>query len=973
MKQSVLPSWPGRTPRNCLALGVATAALIIALAPAPTQAAPKHFLPGVDAEVLTGRIYVRVSAEAGAELAQKSGGLQIAGIPVEPLLDELSLGKLHRHKTVAGKDRREAIERLERWLVARPLDRGEWENAWVRLRASASVERVEPAYIHRITAVPDDPLLGVQAHLQLLDAFAAYDLVKGEQGEVVLGIVDGGSEWDHEDLAANVYRRAGEIPDNGIDDDTNGFVDDVLGWDFPAGDGDPTASVNTPSNAIHGTHIAGIVAGVSDNGVGLAGLSWNAKVLLVNAGAEDPEDDHFILHGYEGLMYVALNGARIINASWGRSSGRWSDFEFDVVSAIDALDVLVIAAAGNGVEFQPFYPAYYPSVLSVTRVGLDWKHPWSANHDDWIEISAPGSIWSTAANGKYQVLIGTSQSAAAVTGVGALVLTQHPEYTASQLREHLRWTARDLSALNPEYDGLIGSGSVDPVAALTAQPSALRITDFSTSPLAGAGSGAIEVRFQLHNEILPTSSAVIHLESDHPDIVLQHTLLQTGSLAAGQTLDVRRGLSFSIAEGAPYGEIAVLVLRIDNGERKLTQAFYVEPRPLHMNLESPVLRMTQTANGRLGYTQPLRPRDQGGVGLRRAKGPSRIQTGSLLVAVGSDYVADALLELSTPSNLRDFRPTAEAALFSLEGGVSARSVHSRYEDSGSSSPRGLQISQSSWAFDDPARADFLLSRYTVSSASRDLEAVRIGVLCDTELNTLGFEEADEIRYLPQHQLLIASGNGPEKLGIGIVEAPGSPGWNWLHDLRPESSAERTYLYDPGDFEHTPSDADLVGLLSVSAGAEASQIGRVAAVLSAGPFDLALGEQRAFVIAYALADSELELIDAMRRAREAYAFMEEGFSAEEPRQLRLLGAVPNPFNPSTEIRFALPREGPVELDIYDLRGQLVLRLHRGSLGPGYHRIPWKGVDERGRSVASGVYFVSLRSSQESDSQRLTLIR
>ena len=197
------------------------------------------------------------------------------------------------------------------------------------LAAAPGVVYAEPVLVNRTQASdtweradPDDPRFDEQTELRRLRLPEAWDEVKSEDGapRVVIAIVDGGGEWRHEDLRANVWTNQDEIPGNGVDDDGNGFIDDVHGVNFANGDdtdNDPTGLPETPGNANHGTNSAGAASAVTDNNVGVAGAAWNADLMHINAGCEGAEGDGGICYGYEGVLYAAANGADIINASWG--------------------------------------------------------------------------------------------------------------------------------------------------------------------------------------------------------------------------------------------------------------------------------------------------------------------------------------------------------------------------------------------------------------------------------------------------------------------------------------------------------------------------------------------------------------------------------------------------------------------------------------------------------------------------------
>ncbi len=346
--------------------------------------------------------------------------------------------------------------------------------AW--LGRTPGVAYAEPLFMHRIDALqadPNDPLYSDQTHLRHMRMPQAWDIVKGAEGNppVVIAIVDGGTDWRHEDLLGNVWTNSGEIADNGIDDDQNGFIDDVHGANLANGDdtdNDPTGLPGTPFNAWHGTGVAGAAGAVTDNGIGIAGASWNAELMLINAGCLT--GDRRICWGYDGILYAAANGADIINASWGGYGAR--AYGRDVVAAATDLGALVVAAGGNDnlslMDF-PYHPGGYPRVLAVGATDKDSRRKAGfSNYGTPIDVYAPGvAINSTAPDGAYRPANGTSFSSPLVAGLAALVKTRSPSMTLDQIREQVRLTSESIDDDNPGFPaGALGGGYVNAEAAL---------------------------------------------------------------------------------------------------------------------------------------------------------------------------------------------------------------------------------------------------------------------------------------------------------------------------------------------------------------------------------------------------------------------------------------------------------------------------------------------------------------------------
>ncbi|MBC7638719.1 MAG: S8 family serine peptidase [Rhodoferax sp.] len=307
-----------------------------------------------------------------------------------------------------------------------------------------------------------------------LGAPAAWAALAGAStAPVTVAVLDTGMDFSHPDLAGHVWTNPGEIPGNGIDDDRNGYVDDVHGWDFQHGD--PTV-YDDPSLDRHGTHVGGIIGAVRDNGTGVAGVADNVRLLpLKFLGADGGATSDAI----RAIAYADAAGARIINASWGGP-----EYSQALRDAMAASPALFITAAGNGGsdgigdddDLIAEYPTSYRlpneiSVAAVTNTGA--LASWSNYGPISVALGAPGQdIVSTVPGGLYGYLSGTSMAAPMVSGVAALVAQARPSLSAAGISAVLRSTARPLPALA----GKVTTGAVVDAAAAVAAALALPST-----------------------------------------------------------------------------------------------------------------------------------------------------------------------------------------------------------------------------------------------------------------------------------------------------------------------------------------------------------------------------------------------------------------------------------------------------------------------------------------------------------------
>jgi len=316
----------------------------------------------------------------------------------------------------------------------------------------------EPNYLFFPEYVPDDPDYAVRQspYLARLEMTAAWDVTTGRP-EIVVAILDTGVNTSHADLAAGIWTNPGEIPGNGVDDEGNGFVDDVHGWDFAEDDNLPTDDHG------HGTHVAGIVGARIGNGLGIAGMAGNVTLMPVDVfrGGTGTYADLI-----EAIIYATDNGADVINMSLGATS--YSRGEEAAVDYAAAAGVVVVAAAGNTARNSYFYPAAHPNTIAVAATDASDIRAGFSTYGEFVDVAAPGvAIWSTYFSG-YGPLSGTSMAAPHVAGLAALILSADPTLTAAQVRARIEGTADDLGATG--WDPYFGYGRINARRALEGLP-----------------------------------------------------------------------------------------------------------------------------------------------------------------------------------------------------------------------------------------------------------------------------------------------------------------------------------------------------------------------------------------------------------------------------------------------------------------------------------------------------------------------
>ena len=338
------------------------------------------------------------------------------------------------------------------------------------LGKNPNVVYAEPDYVVSAIATPNDPLFPQLWGMAKINAPAAWDVSTGP-ANVIVGDIDSGIDYTHPDLADNVWVNPGEVAGNGLDDDHNGYVDDIHGWDWANNDNDPL------DDHFHGTHTAGTIGARGNNGVGVVGVNWNVQIAglkFLNAQGSGSTSDAIL-----ALQYATAEGMRVTNNSWG--GGGNSQALYDAIAAArdSGSGSLFVAAAGNNSfdnDLLPFYPASYDldNLIAVAATtSTDGLASFSNYGATSVDLGAPGVGVLSTVPGGYDTYSGTSMATPHVSGAAALLLALNPNWTYAQVRDRIFCTARPVSALagNTVTGGILDVGAALGSATCAAPPS----------------------------------------------------------------------------------------------------------------------------------------------------------------------------------------------------------------------------------------------------------------------------------------------------------------------------------------------------------------------------------------------------------------------------------------------------------------------------------------------------------------------
>jgi|GEM_PF-1808488 len=350
----------------------------------------------------------------------------------------------------------------EHWKVDTLLQNYDLLQIIDSLNSNPFIEYAEPNYILRADVIPNDPSYGDQWALNNtgqnggtpdadIDAPEAWDITTGDTN-IVVGVLDSGIDYNHPDLADNIWTNWDEIPNNGIDDDNNGYIDDIHGWDFYNNDNDPMDDYG------HGTHVAGTIGAVSNNSIGVTGVAWDVRMIALKFLGSDGSGP--TSGAVSAVEYATVNGVKLTNNSWG--GGEYLQTLYNAIAESDTSGVLFIASAGNDTRDNdniPNYPANYdlPNIVSVASTdrndSISTFSNWGLNT---VDIAAPGTaIYSTLPNNTYGTLNGTSMAAPHVSGGVVFAWSQFPGFSSHQIKQQILGGSDYIQ----NFDSLINSGS----------------------------------------------------------------------------------------------------------------------------------------------------------------------------------------------------------------------------------------------------------------------------------------------------------------------------------------------------------------------------------------------------------------------------------------------------------------------------------------------------------------------------------
>ncbi|HXH99193.1 MAG TPA: S8/S53 family peptidase [Sphingobacteriaceae bacterium] len=815
------------------------------------------------------------------------------------------------------------------------------------LLLDATIEYAEPRYIFHTSYLPNDPFISDQNYLNQIKAPQAWDFVRNSSS-VLIGIVDSGSDLEHQDLAANIFLNTAD-PVNGLDDDRDGYVDNYRGWDFVGKSSSSIVEDNNPDVASdlsdHGVHVSGIASAVTDNSVGVSSISFNAKLLIVKAGADD--DGTSIFRGYEGIKYAVDKGALIINCSWGGSGG--GSYGADIINYALSKGCLVVAAAGNDNTDAPEYPAAYPGVMAVANVTSTDVRSGSSNYGYYVDITAPGNaILSTVNNNRYTSFSGTSMSAPMVSSTAALVKSRFPSFNMQQVGEQIRVTADFIDDKNPGFEAKLGKGRLNVFRAITVVSPSLRnqkltIVDKTNGSIPAGDT--IKISFDVKNFLSPASGAMISLSSLSPFVRILTPSVSAGVIGTNETKFLvgpfRVIIDKSIPDNTPV-EFRIDYAANGNSYRDFEKFIIVAARD-YLDVNVNQIATTMTSVGRIGYSKPESTDGQGFI----YKGESLLYEASLMIGNSPSRVSNNARGTSGNWDehfIKKMRATR------VQGTSAAFDGRAEFDDSASPEPFNIHVNHRVLAYSSAPDDKYVIAEYEIkNSNTTDFSNLYIGMFADWDINGDG---RDVTKYDAANRLGYVYAKTGSKLyaGVKLLSNASQPAYYPLSYQVQGNPLQSGGFTIAEKFETLSS-----GIKSLGLGESSANGYDVMFVIGSGPYTVKAGRSIKVAFAFLGGDNLNDLTGSAVAAQNKY----ESLNARAPLpaisdQLILKQNYPNPVTSFTTIEYNIPVDGKVELSLYNTLGQRVKNMMNQNISQGYYTIETDLSD-----LPEGVYICKLR--------------
>jgi serine protease len=712
---------------------------------------------------------------------------------------------------------------------------------------------------------------------------------------------------------------------------------------------------------VHGSHVSGCAAAVTDNATGVAGAGFRCRFLPVKTSFDNSITS--IDHGYEGIVYAADHGCSVINCSWGRRGGP-SQFEQDIIDyATVNRGALVVASAGNQGKEADFYPASYRHVLSVAATNQYDNKSGFSNYSYFVDLCAPGdSINSTVYNDTYGALSGTSMSAPLVSGCAAILRSFRPALTADQAGMQLRATCDDIYSVggNAAFSRRLGKGRVNLFRALTdsltpgVEVTSRKITDAAHANFLPGDTLYLTALFT--NLLHPTSALTVTLSTAAAYVSLLDSTFAAGVLG---TLDTVSNFSVPyrivLSPSTPTNAATEFTLTLRDGGYTDFYSFRINLNTDYLNITVNDVSTTVNSRGRFGYNQVDQTE---GLGFTYLSDQSLLYEGGLMVGYSQAAVSNCVRNTGAGAD-NDFVLTDRIRV--VPAVVADFDAAGRFGDGAAAVPVPVTVTQAVYAWNNDPYRKFIVLRYALKNS---------GISPRSNLYAGLFADWDIANYTHNRC---------------AEDAARKMGYAWSADTGLFGGVK---VLSQTPFGHYAVDNDSSGLggLNLTDGfstaekylsmttsrAQAGVFGQgkdVIDIVSTGPFTLAPGDSVIVAFAVLAGDSLASLQASADAAQVLYdSLLTAVREIPSGSAWGIVAVFPNPARGDATLEVETDTYGPVRYAVTDLSGRTVATRDEAPRPPGRHRVTL-GVS----SLSTGLYLVRMQSGTRNMTVRLSVIR
>ena len=857
-----------------------------------------------------------------------------------------------------------------------------------QLLATGIMEFAEPHYIYQMhNFIPNDPAAnstststGQNGFFTRIRAYAAWDLaLGGSQGNanVIIGIVDSGTDTDHPDLASQFVHNAAD-PINGTDDDNDGYIDNYTGYDLGGADYNNVVGDNDPNimgnNNDHGSHVSGCAAAATNNNVGVAGIGFNCKLLPVKCAADNDTRGTggagYIIAGYEGITYASDHGAKIINCSWGGPGG--GSFGQTIINyATVNKNVLVVASAGNSNLDEQNFPASYNYVLSVaaTNASNDNKASFSTYHYS-VDISTPGNaIYATVWNNSYTTMSGTSMSSPITAGGAGLVQSKYNYTNALQIGQRLKQTSDNHYTSGPNITGSGNTGS--------AYQNRL-------------GKGRMNLQRALTDPTAPSVVFANDVEVDHNDnvIVIGDTIFMTGDFV--NYLDPTTNLTATVTAvaGATYvtsvdnttslGVIATLATKNNNADPfrfkinagtpqnatitfkvTLTDGTYTDSYFVnvivnvdYINIAINDVATSITSKGKIGYNADGQ---QQGLGFTYM-GTNLLYEAGLMIGSSATAVSDCFRGSTASTSDVDFQSlvVVSKAIPSVKSDFDA---HGRFNDVPASPTQKLVVSHSAYAWSSVGNRKYVIVEYVIkNSGTAALNTLFAGIAADWDIDaTTSGKNKTDFDALTKMGYAYSTVAGGKFAGIKLLTTSAAPVFYGIDNT--SGGGGGVDINDATDYFSTANKYTTLSTNRYQAGLTGPDGGDVISVMSSGPFNINAGDSVKVAFALIAGDD----LNDIKTSADSAQFHYDGTHITGIAQTKDaidVQVYPNPADNNLSFIFNTIKSENMEITLVNALGQTVKTIVRNNMASGYSKVNADVSD-----LPTGTYFYSINTGDK----------